>query len=77
MTEYQDKQWNILICNVSFCLFSLVEVQQYIHRKISDYVTEKPGKADVTVTLQIEKVISGKVEFELSQAMDENHDLCR
>ena len=33
---------------------------------ISDYVTEKPGKADVTVTLQIEKVISGKVEFELS-----------
>ena len=25
MTEYQEKQWNILICNVSFCIFFLVE----------------------------------------------------
>ena len=26
MTEYQEKQWNIFICNVSFSLFNLTQV---------------------------------------------------
>ena len=41
---------------------------------ISNYITERPGKLDVTVTLKpaIKKVVSGKIEFELSWVMQED-----
>ena len=41
---------------------------------ISNYITEMPGKVYVTVTLKpaIKKVVSGKIEFELSWVMQED-----
>ena len=41
---------------------------------ISNYITEMPGKVYVTVTLKpaIKKVVSGKIEFELSWVMEED-----
>ena len=41
---------------------------------ISNYITEMPGKVDVTVTLKpaIKKVVSGKIEFELSWIIQED-----
>lgn len=71
MTEYQEKQWNIFICNVSRNGRHQLLATGCID--ISNYVTEKPGKVDVTVTLQpaIKKVVSGKIEFELSWVIQE------
>ncbi|XP_022808657.1 EH domain-binding protein 1-like [Stylophora pistillata] len=72
MTEYQEKQWNILICNVSRNGRHQLLATGCID--ISNYITERPGKVDVTVTLKpaIKKVLSGKIEFELSWAMHED-----
>ena len=41
---------------------------------ISNYIAKTPGKVDVTVTLKpaIKKVVSGKIEFELSWVMQED-----
>ena len=41
---------------------------------ISNYITERPGKLEVTVTLKpaIKRVVSGKIEFELSWVMQED-----
>ena len=38
---------------------------------VSNYITEAPGKVDVTVTLKpaIKKVVSGEIKFELSWVM--------
>ncbi|CAH3147349.1 unnamed protein product, partial [Pocillopora meandrina] len=72
MTEYQEKQWNIFICNVSHSVRHQLLATGCID--ISNYIKERPGKLDVTVTLKpaIKKVVSGKIEFELSWVMQEN-----
>lgn len=58
MTEYQEKQWNIFICDVSRS--GPYELLATGCIDISNYITETPGKVDVTVTLKpaIKKVVS-------------------
>ncbi|CAH3147553.1 unnamed protein product [Pocillopora meandrina] len=72
MTDYQEKQWNIYICNVSPSGCHQLLATGCID--ISNYITEMPGKVDVTVTLKpaIKKVVSGKIEFELSWIIQED-----
>ncbi|CAH3147522.1 unnamed protein product [Pocillopora meandrina] len=72
MTEYLEKQWNIFICNVSPSGCHQLLATGCID--ISNYITEMPRKVEVTVTLKpaIKKVVSGKIEFELSWIIQED-----